>query len=99
MSVGGVRSKTYTPSSGIPQGSDLGPLLFNIFVTDVAPDIQHSHLLQYAGDIKLSKVVSSPPDCALLQRDIDHMTSWCLRNKLQINSAKTKIYHFCAKAT
>ena len=40
--------------SGVPQGSVLGPILFNIYVHDM-PLIVNSHIVQFANDVKMFK--------------------------------------------
>jgi hypothetical protein len=57
--------------SGMPQGSSLGPLLFNIYITDLSIKINVSEFLLSSDDLKMFNVFKSAEDCKLLQSDID----------------------------
>ncbi|KAG6442757.1 hypothetical protein O3G_MSEX002469 [Manduca sexta] len=57
-------SSTFTPvPSGVPQGSHLGPLLFNIFVNDVGEIFKNTDFSLYADDQKIYKIVKTLDDC------------------------------------
>lgn len=90
-------SATYEATTGVPQGSVLGPLLFSVFVNDVSTVIRHSSFLQYADDIKMFMEVREDRDCVLLQRDVDAFEEWCRENDLKINSSKTKVVSYTRK--
>ena len=57
-------------TSGVPQGSVLGPVLFIIFVNDM-PDEINSMLWMFADDTKLYRTITSLNDNNILQNDID----------------------------
>ena len=87
----GVYSNWLPLRCGVPQGSLLGPLLFNIFVNDVNQTVNNSSLRLYADDTTQYASDLSP---AVLQyslnQDIHTLSGWFNENFLQINGAKTQ---------
>jgi hypothetical protein len=64
----GFKSKEIIPTSGVPQGSVLGPLFFSIFINDIVNGLSSLKLL-FADDFKLYREISTISDCVLLQDD------------------------------
>ena len=87
-------SRDIMVSSGVPQGSHLGPLLFIIFVNDLKLKLSDCSFLMYADDLKLYSEISEIDDCVNLQRNIDLLTLWCNENKLDLNIKKCKVMTF-----
>lgn len=85
--VDGHLSFEYIVTSGVPQGSHLGPVLFNIFINDIGNNIISDHLL-YADDLKIFRPIASMSDILILQHDIDSLGNWCLVNNLDLNINK-----------
>ena len=90
--------------SGVPQGSILGPLLFIIFVNDLAslPLPTNSKLIMYADDIFLLHPLSSTQDLAsiqlsLIQLSLNLISNWLSINHLQVNPTKSKFIYFSFK--
>jgi len=75
-------------TSGVPQGSVLGPTLFNIYINDLPDCIQHSNILMYADDAKVFKRIDCRLHCMLFQRDLDSIANWCALWQLKLNVSK-----------
>ena len=88
--VGGTLSRTIEVTSGVPQGSVLGPILFLIFVNDL-PQLVGCKIVLFADDIKIWKRIKSTEDCLLLQKDLDTLNDWSAENKLPFNFQKTQM--------
>lgn len=95
--VNGFASKEIHPSSGVPQGSHLGPILFVMFIDDIKHCIIHSEFELYADDLKLSKTVQNVEDQVKLQEDLDRISDWCELNHMTLNSNKCSHIKFSRK--
>ena len=69
-------------SSGVPQGSHLGSLLFLLFVNDLPKVLKYSKSFLFADDLKIYRSISNLIDCFLLQLDINAVVNWCELNNL-----------------
>lgn len=92
----GFKSPNFVATSGVPQGSVLGPLFFNIFINDIVDDLRVKCLM-YADDLKLFNTVNSYSDCLILQSALEKVYRWCQNNFLTINTAKCNVVSFGLK--
>ena len=89
-------SDNYFVYSGVPQGSNLGPLLFIIFINDICTQVTSQALL-FADDLKLFRSIDTIVDVNSLQSDINTIAEWCDRNKLHFNTEKCKVMQITRK--
>jgi len=73
--------------SGVPQRSILGPILFLLFINDLADKISSVAKL-FADDSKLYRSVRSDDDCKLLQDDLNALAAWSNQWLMRFNEDK-----------
>lgn len=96
VAFNGHKSAPFSPSSGVPQGSVLGPLLFNVFINDLS-QILTNFILLFADDLKIYRIIRSLSDLAELQADLDRLHEWTRTNKLRLNISKCCAMSFSNK--
>jgi hypothetical protein len=79
--------------SGVPQGSVLGPILFNIFTIDLLNLLRHGIAVFYADDAKIVCEAKSILDQAKIQLDLSLIDDWCKRNGMELNLKKSVVMH------
>lgn len=83
----GFKSFEFFPSSGVPQGSNLGPLLFILYINDLLQSFS-CPVLAYADDIKIYTSITNLADVLVLQNNINYMADWCAKHNLKLNINK-----------
>ena len=98
VDIAGTFSDPRTITCGVPQGSILGPLLFLIYVNDMAAVVKNK-LLLYADDsaILVSDKNRSNIE-AELSSDLELVSQWLVDNKLSLHLGKTEAILFGSKA-
>ena len=100
VQFGNNKSDTTEITTGVPQGSILGPQLFIIYINDIIKFSTLFHTIIYADDTIL---VGKFRDCELcnghslsenINYEITKLTDWLNVNKLSLNTKKTKLMIF-----
>ena len=88
VTVLGATSHTMAVTSGVPQGSLLGPALFLLFVNDLPESVKSSSMAMYADDSKMFKAIRRPEDAFALQTDLTNLHTWSMASGLGFSESK-----------
>jgi len=90
--INGECSGWHDVTSGVPQGSVLGPLLFVIYINDLDVDMV-SKICKFADDTKLNKCVNCLKDAEDLREDLRKLDEWASKWQMQFNKDKCTVMH------
>jgi ribonucleases P/MRP protein subunit RPP40 len=96
VNVENVESEEEKVTSGVPQGSVLGPLLFIIYINDIDNGVV-SRVRLFADDCALYRRIESDADIKMLQQDLETINEWVKLNKMSLNVNKCKAMCFSRK--
>ena len=91
-------SKQIDYISGVPQGSNLGPLLYIIYINDLKNCISKSNFLLYVDNLKIFKEIRNEKDIINFKKDIKKF-NWNYQNSLSYNLSKCKIMTYDTKSS
>jgi len=77
-------------TSGVPQGSVLGPTLFLLYINDLVDCIKHSQITLFADYLK---IFNTSDKQALLQQDLENLSFWAKTWPLSISLTKTNVLY------
>jgi endonuclease/exonuclease/phosphatase family metal-dependent hydrolase len=92
VTIGNIKSSVKPVLSGVPQGSIIGPILFVIFINDMAEVVSpDTGLGLYADDTKAWRQINSEDDHIALQNDVQNLFTWSIENKMNFHPKKCKV--------
>ena len=92
VSINDQCSSEIPVTSGVPQGSVLGPTLFIYFINDL-PQVVNCTMKIFADDTKAYVPIFDSSDSLKLQEAIDNLVEWSERWLLKFNNSKCKVLH------
>ena len=91
--IEGSCSKLNKITTGVPQGSILGPLLFTIYMNDIC-FASNFHSILYADDTTLINPICTQDSSEMINNELSKVCDWLAVNKLSLNAKKTKYMTF-----
>ena len=91
--VNGKSSSSSHVTSGVPQGTVLGALLFLIYISDIGDNIESIKKI-YVDDTKVKKAIANVEDVEILQADLDKLYDWAKSNNMVFNGKKFQIVRY-----
>ena len=85
--IDGESSEEVPVESGVPQGTVLGPLMFLVYINDIADGVSSSIRL-FADDCLLYRPIRTPEDARLLQDDLSKLIKWSKTWQMAFNASK-----------
>ena len=91
--VNGVSSTVTNVTSGVPQGTVLGPILFLIYISDIGEDVNALKQI-YVDDTKIKRGIKSEEDVEDLQADLEKLYDWAKENNMVFNGTKFQVIRY-----
>lgn len=91
------KSNPIQVTSGVPQGSHLGPLLFILYINDISFTLKHIRVLIYADDMKLFLEIKKDNDLNIFRNEIESFYKWCCKSLLALNVKKCNVITYSRK--
>ena len=94
--IRGTYSSWSQVTSGVPQGTVLGPILFLIYVNDI-PNVVTCTIKLFADDTKIYRELNNVDDAFALQSDLDSLENWTKSWQVTFNCDKCEVMRITHK--
>ena len=94
--VNGSKSDIQAVTSGVPQGTVLGPLLFLLYINDIEKNL-HSKIRLFADDSAIYREIQTENDSHILQEDLFKLQNWADTWQMSFNVKKCKTLRITRK--
>lgn len=92
--IDGKKSITIDVTSGVIQGTVLGPLFFLLYINDMFEVVKNSILKVFADDSKLHKLLKTLLDRILLEDDLNAIVKWSKKNNMELNTTMFQLLQY-----
>ena len=92
----GETSENESVTSGVPQGTVLGPIMFLMYINDIAAKTT-STIKLFADDGLLLRKINSTSDAETLQKDLNEIVAWSHKWQMRFNPSKCFVIRFNRK--
>ena len=90
--INGKASEWTNVTSGVPQGSVLGPVLFLVYINDIDEGVT-GIISKFADDTKIANTVASNNQVKEMQNNLDKLSEWGQTWQMSFNADKCKVMH------
>ena len=97
--VEGKKSQPKPVTSGVPQGSVLGPLLFLVLIGDIDKTVASSFLSSFADDTRVGKGIASEVDIQNLHAHLKAIYQWSVDSNMTFNSDNFELLRYKSKSS